>query len=84
MNDHLKPKGYEKKSWLQIARLFPDKYEIIDSYDPKHDQRLSPNGEADPQPGQRPQNETGTVRTLDDAKTAPLTAVGSSALFGSF
>lgn len=39
-----------------------------------------PNDQADPQPGQRTQNEAEIAQTTDDAKTAPLTAVGSSAL----
>ena len=43
---------------------------------------LPPNDQADPQPGQRPPSIAETAQTPSDVKTEPLTAVGSSALFG--
>ena len=42
--------------------------------------RFLSNDQADPQPGQRPQDNAETIQTTNDAKLEPLTAVGSSAL----
>ena len=94
MNDHLKPKGYEKISWLKIAQMFPDKYEIVSSYDPKHDERLkdypkvlgdkSHNDQADSQPGKRPSNIAEDSQAPSDAQTATPTAVELSALSSVF
>ena len=45
---------------------------------------VSPNDQADPQPGQRPPNNSENTQVTNDAKTKTPTAVGSSALFGVF
>jgi len=86
MNDHLKPKGYANVSWLKIAKIFPDKYEIVESYDPDLDQRrnIIPNDQAERQAGNATQPES---RTTKPPKTVNPKAGGQFApapLFGDF